>query len=485
MWNWNFLRKLNRGRSRQTLSAVAYDPSIRTSENAWLFSGTNNYAADVDLNHEKRADVRNRARKTVRNAPFARKLVNNYANNVIGMGIRLQMLTDDEDLNREVEDSFTEWADEVQLAEKLRLMTMAKVQDGETFAILYTNPKLKHRVQLDLQIFECDRVRSLDCRMDDPQNIDGVHIDRFGNPISYDICKTHPGGYVFDMEMQSFEAKHVVHWFKRDRPEQHRGVSEIMAGLDLFDMLADMNRATLIAAINAAKLSALIKTDLPASGMAADIPDGFRMPLYAGTAAGIPGGWDVCQLKPEQPTSRHAEFVRSVLTEIGCCCMMPVHILMGDSSQHNYASMRGDLQDFQMFIKTVQKSLVDVVVKKFSDIWMDLYGLPEQPERDWFFDAREHVDPLKNASAQKMLMELGLTNKAIEYAKMRRNWRNEVDEILDEELYEREGRLKRGLPLYTDPSTPQSEQETTDLDLDAMQVNVSTAQNARNYSFWR
>ena len=66
------------------------------------------------------------------------------ANDTIGTGPRLQMLSADETFNDAVETAFMRWSDAVRLAPKLRTMRMARCQDGEAFAVLATNPKIRH-----------------------------------------------------------------------------------------------------------------------------------------------------------------------------------------------------------------------------------------------------------------------------------------------------------------------------------------------------
>ncbi|MCK4981841.1 MAG: hypothetical protein KAS17_02905 [Victivallaceae bacterium] len=59
------------------------------------------------------------------NNSYARGLVQMLANDCIGTGPRLQMLTSDEDFNDEIEVEFMLWAEAVKLPSKLRTMRMA------------------------------------------------------------------------------------------------------------------------------------------------------------------------------------------------------------------------------------------------------------------------------------------------------------------------------------------------------------------------
>ena len=58
----------------------------------------------------------------------------------------------------------------------------------------------------------------------------------------------------------------------------------------------------------------------------------------------MPGGWKVSQIQAQFPTTTYGEFKREILGEIGRCLLVPVNVLTGDSSRHNYASGRLDHQ---------------------------------------------------------------------------------------------------------------------------------------------
>ena len=104
--------------------------------------------------------LRNRSRYEVFNNSYARGIVSTLANDMVGTGPRLQMLTGDAEANGQIEQAFSRWAAAVRLAEKLRTMRLAQAQDGEGFGLLVDNPKLDNPVTLDLQLVEADQVAS-------------------------------------------------------------------------------------------------------------------------------------------------------------------------------------------------------------------------------------------------------------------------------------------------------------------------------------
>jgi len=88
-------------------------------------------SANAANSPDVRCTLRNRARYEVANNSYARGIVLTLANDVVGTGPRLQMLTPDAEANRVVEREFARWSAAVGLPDKLRTMRMARASDGE------------------------------------------------------------------------------------------------------------------------------------------------------------------------------------------------------------------------------------------------------------------------------------------------------------------------------------------------------------------
>ena len=122
-------------------------------------------------------------------------------------------------------------ARDVSLAAKLRTMRMAKATDGETFGVLTANPLLAGPVILDLHLVEADRVATPQLKLLDAP-VDGIELDAWGNPARYYVLRYHPGDLratVNDFDVLTADS--VIHWFRADRPGQHRGIPEITPAL--------------------------------------------------------------------------------------------------------------------------------------------------------------------------------------------------------------------------------------------------------------
>lgn len=423
--------------SGRTLRIVRgrYDAAATNSENRRHWANADGLSANAANSPEVRRVLRNRARYEVANNSYARGIVLTLANDVVGTGPRLQLLTPDADANNRIEHEFHRWANAIGLADKLRTMRMARATDGETFAILISNPAMDATVQLDLRLVEADQVTTPDRISMSQPAVDGIIFDDAGNPIEYHILKRHPGESApgLNREYDRLPTEAVIHWFRADRPGQARGVPDIMPALPLFAQLRRFTLAVLAAAETAADFAGILYTDAPANGEA-DAAEPFEpIELEKRALLTMPGGWKMSQMEAEQPSTTYAEFKREILNEIARCLNMPANVARADSSGYNYASGRLDHQTYFKSIRVEQSHLECVVLDRILAAWLDEAALipglipPGLPpfsawEHQWFWDGREHVDPQKEANAQATRLASHTTTLADEYARKGQDW---------------------------------------------------------------
>ena len=225
-----------------------YDAAATTDDNRRHWANADGLSANAANSPEVRRVLRNRARYEVANNSYARGIVLTLANDVVGTGPRLQLLTDDAEANRRIEREFGGWTTAIRLAEKLRTMRSARATDGEAFALLTNNPKLPHDVQLDLKLVEAEQVTTPDPRLN--ATVDGIVFDAAGNPVEYHVLREHPGEVMFRRAaaFDRIPAESMLHWFRIDRPGQARGIPDITPALPLFAQLRRFTLAVLAAA---------------------------------------------------------------------------------------------------------------------------------------------------------------------------------------------------------------------------------------------
>jgi len=431
-------------------------------------------SADSANSVDVRRKLRQRARYEVANNSYAKGIVLTIANDTVGTGPRLQMLASDSEANRRIEQAFARWAIAVGLAEKLRTMRMAKATDGEVFGVLTANPLIDSPIKLDVRLVEADRVAAPTVAMlPVVGDIDGIHLDAWGNPAGYTVLRNHPGEIgAWRSDYDLLGAADVIHYFRTDRPGQHRGVPEITPALPLFAQLRRYTLAVLAAAETAADFAAVLYTDAPANGEAAAVEPMDIIELEKRMATTLPDGWKLGQVKAEQPATTYSEFKRELLNEIARCLNLPYNIAACNSSGYNYASGRLDHQTYYKSIRVEQAHMGEVVLDRIFAAWCAeamlttelavlraVNGLPHQ----WFFDGTEHVDPAKEARAQAMRLTSHTTTLAIEYARQGRDWETELRQRAKEKQLMDELGLSRD-QAQQDHQTPVTESDTDEDD---------------------
>jgi len=409
-----------------------FDAAQTTHDNVKHWAAADHFSADQEARPEVRRILRMRSRYEVANNSYAKGLVQMLANDTIGTGPRLQMLTGDEAFNDEVEAEFSKWSEAVGLAGKLRTMRIARCQDGESFAALVTNPKVRHPVKMDVTVIEADRITGELAWQVDQASVDGITFDAWGNPESYRVLKYHPGEAVYapGEEAIHIPAEYMVHIFRHDRPGLHRGVPELAAALSLFAQLRRYNLAVLSAAEAAADFAAILYTDTPPEGETENIAALDAIPLERNMMLTVPAGWKMGQLDSKQPTANHAEFVKVILSEVARSVCSTYGTVAGDFSGFNYASGRLDNQIYHKSILVDRSRWEIEVLNRVFALWFREHLLtssnagisPEDDTHTWFWDGFPHVDPTKEATAQEKRLLNATTTLAAECAKDGRDY---------------------------------------------------------------
>ncbi|MCC6425705.1 MAG: phage portal protein [Phycisphaerales bacterium] len=458
-----------------------FDSAQTTPDNRKHWANADGLSPNAAVNPEVRRILRNRARYEVANNSYAKGIALTLANDTIGTGPRLQMLTDDAVANARIEDAFEQWSRAVDLAGKLRTMRLARAESGEAFALLVSNPAIGSPVSLDLKLIEADQVCTPLLRRGRTDEIDGIVLDQWGNPSAYRVLKRHPGDSgslrapIDDLTAyDTFAASAVVHYFRADRPGQLRGIPDITPALPLFAQLRRYTLATIAAAETAANFAAVIYTDAPPNGEADPLEPMDEVELEQRLATVLPGGWKLGQVHAEQPTTTFGEFKREILNEIARCLNMPFNVAAGNSSGYNYASGRLDHQVYFKSIRVEQHQLQLTVLDRLLNAWLNeavlVEGLLPQslrergvalPEHAWFWDGVEHVDPAKEATAQAPRLANHTTTLAAEYARQGRDWEQELRQRAKERALMDELGLSPA-PTTTTGNPPAPQEDDTD-----------------------
>ncbi|MBT9156523.1 MAG: hypothetical protein DDT37_01509 [Firmicutes bacterium] len=409
-------------------------PSIRGTYDAAKIGGQNvqhwlaSDALDADTANSLgvRQRISRRSRYEISNNGQGRGIQLTQANYVIGRGPKLRMQTGSSPFNSMIEWVWTRWTSEVKLARKLRTAIKAKVSDGEAFLIIVQNPRLKHPVKLGLQSVECEQVTTPHLGPLEPNKIDGVEFDEFGNPLFYHVLRYHPGSSWggLDSTPERIPAEFVLHLFREDRPGQHRGVSELHPSLNLFAQARRYREATISAAENIANFSLCLRTQqTPSEG-----PDLVRpfstMPIEKSMMVALPYGFDAFQPKAEQPSATYDQFIRSIACEQARPLNMPYNIAAADSSGYSFSGGKLDHMTYFVSVDVEQAEIEDGILEPLFEVWfreavqIQGWAVPKTPSplHSWDWPRKPVIDETKTASARKQDLSSGVVSLRRIYA---------------------------------------------------------------------
>lgn len=416
-----------------------YEAAQSTDENGRHWIGADGLSADAANSPAVRRILRNRARYEAVHNGYFKRLVNITADDVVGIGPILQVLTADRALNKFIESQFGEWADAIDLGTKLHTLKRSRTIDGEAFGVLTTNPKLATAVKLDLRLIEAERVTSPSILPLTENEVDGIKFDADGNPLTYSILRRHPGGPIpgLTTDHEEWPARFVIHYFRPERPEQHRGICELLTALPLGNQLRRYTLATLTAAEVAALLTLMLKSTAEADPDEAEVP--FQtLDIERGLMTTLPVGVEPFQLKAEQPTTVYPQFKREIVGEMGAGGGIPSNIATGDSSQHNFASARSDGNPYFNMIDIdrdfTSRRVMDHIFREWltealtvtdGDYLLELRDKLPRPsvKHQWTYRVRRRdIDSTKEETARDIRLKNGMTSYQQEFAAEGLDW---------------------------------------------------------------
>lgn len=403
---------IERFQRRYQALRAKYDAAVTNYDNAKHWANADNLSAAAAGNPAIRQRLRSRARyECIESNSFARGIILTLANDVVGRGPNLNIRHKNQQAAQQLERNFRRWMHRVDLASKLRTLISSTVVDGEVFGVAATNPHIEG-VQLDVRLLEADYCTDVTL-YSTPNRDDGIEFDSGGYPLRYHFLEHHPGDTYPQSTLwqtKPIDARHVIHYFRTDRPGQRRGIPWVAPALPLFALMRRYTLAVTMAAETAANFAGVMYADgnqvVPDDEV--DPMDSIEFEMRSMLT--LPIGWKLGQLKAEQPTTTYQMFRDAILTEIARCLNMPFNKASGDSSKYNYASGRLDHQTYFGAIDIERSALERRVLDRIFRWWVseavfvpgeipDGIGPLSELEYLWRWPRHQHIDPQKQAAA--------------------------------------------------------------------------------------
>jgi lambda family phage portal protein len=270
-------------------------------------------------------------------------------------------------------------------------------------------------VPLQLQILEPDH---LDSTKNGPLSngnfaITGVEFNLIGQRVAYWLYPVHPGEVatyrVRSLESKRVPASEIIHYYRKRRPTQVRGMPELGVSLLRLRDLADYEQAELVRKKIEACFVAFVRTDDTATRLGSTKTDAKGqlqekiapgMIKYLSNADGVEFG-------NPSASGGYGDYTKTQLHAIAAGSGVMYSQMTGDLSDFNFSSYRAGLVEFRQIIKAEQwlalkPMVLAPIARRFQEAAL-LAGKTRNAVRPfvWTMPKLQWVDPLKDVMAAK------------------------------------------------------------------------------------
>ena len=425
-------------------------------------------SADQDLLPDL-ATLRENSRAMVRDDSAAAALVRVLEDNIIGTGLVPQVSLPAEqagfsysqanDFNRSAEQIWAEASRQLDASEN---DCFEDIQRQVFRSIVVDGEGLLHRVYIDERDSDVARllgtayeVIDVD-RLEGPLTTDrdirgGVELGRRGNAVAYHILPRHPDEWMVqhrtDKLRTNLPERHpryaggqpsILHIFRRDRPQQTRGVPFFAPCFGLVEAMNDMLETELQASRAAAKFCAFIKQSFDENeigGFQKDADGEYLEDLESGTIRYLGEGEEIVPYTPNRPGATFEPFVVRVMRSICAALGLPYELVMKDFGKMNYSSARVALLEARRGFEVLQKLIIDkLCTPVFAAVMRDaiIMGKLRTPRgflsnpgpflrAYWQPPAWGWVDPVKEVESSAKAIENNLSSHQVESSRQGRD----------------------------------------------------------------
>ncbi len=440
-------------------------------------------SADSDLLNELPTLV-SRSRDLSRNHGVAAGAMQTLTDNVVGTGLRLSVTPDYKALGqtkewadewaRHVESEWRSWAEStncdaaqsLNFAGMTALVFRSSLINGEALALPLWLGNRGKKYATTIQLVEADRLSNPSGKQDRKNLRAGIEIDNYGAPVAYHIRKSHPGDAFLGLGIDAmnweripthtkFGRRRVIHVHDKERTGQHRGKPLLTSIMPMFKMLDHYERSELQAAVVNAMIAAFIETPMDGESIA-EVFGGsgddymaarneWDIKLQGGSIIPMFPGDKVAPFTPSRPNSGYGQFVENILRHIGAGLNIPFELLMKDFSKTNYSSARAALLEAWRYFSAKRQWLSNYWAKPVYELWLEEAinkGIVEAPDfyekfhawtkSKWIGPGRGWVDPVKEAKAAHLRMQIGLSTLEDECAAQGLDWEEVLEQLARE-----------------------------------------------------
>jgi lambda family phage portal protein len=404
-----------------------------------------NTSADSEIRMSLRT-LRNRSRQLVRDNDYAKSAIRNIRNNVVGKGIAFQgqvMMRRgnrlDEKTNTAIEKAWTRWgrkrschtAGKLSFKDIQRMVITSVAESGEVLVRFIYQRFGDSKIPFALEIIESDQlVDEYNGRAENGNEVRmGIEVDEWGRPTAYYLYPKHPGDFQFTgtpspSRYIRVPAEEVLHLGVPERVGQSRYVPWFHTAIKRLNNLGGYEEAEIVAARATAAVMGFIQSPEGNDAIGDDgVEGGERVyDFEPGTIKELQAGETFAGFNPTRPNAQMDPFMRLMLRGVAAGVGLSYESLSRDYSQSNYSSSRLALLDDRDNWRVLQEWMIESFLQEVYEKWLEmavLCGVLNLPayevdpelynEVRWMARGWESVDPLKEATANRLNVRSGFT----------------------------------------------------------------------------
>ncbi len=480
-------------------------------------------SADGILGRSEKETLDARGRDMTRNSGMMLGASNIYKDAIVGGQFRLNAKPNwyvlgldqkwADEFQREVEAKFMLWAESPRnwpdasrknnFTQLIRLAVGCFFTGGEVLLTSEWRPSFRYPSATCVQMIDCDRLSNPNEKMDDRFLRRGIQRNRYGEATHAWIRDGHPRDMMYPESRtwskvpfyKAWGRLQVVHLMDQTRPDQTRGVAEMVAVLKETRMAKKFHEVALTNAIVQASYAATIESELPPDmafesigategstsaavsfleaiaaftrgGKNLEI-DGVKIPyLFPGTKLNI--------RNPGQPGGVGTNFEESLHRYISAGLGVSYEEYSHDYSKSNYSSSRAAANNTRRVMLTKKSIVADGTANAIYSLWLEeaisngqiesmksivaknplffWQGINKEAlcQATWIGASAGQVDEMKETQAAILRIKSGLSTAEIECAKLGNDYRD----IFAQAAREKKLSESLGLDFNQDPTKP-------------------------------
>lgn len=461
---------------RDSYDAGSYDKSNQN----WRATNTSAELTD----RYSRDNVRARARDLERNSDIMNSVVGAFKRNIIGGGYHVQVKTDNQDLNKQIEQAWKKWCKkqncDVTGTQSLnQIIRMAverkKIDGGILFVKRYTSDGF---VPFKLQMIEVDELDSGTVQPKHSGNkvVGGIEYNPFNKPVGYYIRQYDIDGYS-QRDAVWVDAKDVIFYFTKKRPSQLREISDMAPTIPRIRDINEFMTAVSVKERIEACLAIFIKKGLPTtgigrqSGTASDRVSYDGKMLTPGMIKELNVGDEIQVVNPSGQGADATSFTKLQQRLIGAGQGISYEATSRDMAESTYSSARQGLIEDDLTYKEDKELLIEVLDEIYetfiiSAVLCGAVSIPrfwEEKDRylahEWIQEPKPWIDPYKESNANMIALKTGQKTFKQIAAENGKDWRDQVDDIAEVMEYGNEKGIDMGGVLFGTFKTELTEPE--------------------------